>query len=649
MFDFEAILAVADVLPVMIAYLDRDLIFRFVNKPFAEWYERDRADLLGQRISGVMTPTTYVDRKPRFEAALSGERQRFVAGFDHPSRGPLTVRADYTPYRRGGDGAVDGVVMVVEDVTEQAATERALRETEARFHRIADHAPIMMWVSKADRSRDFVNRAYSEFFGLSSEQCGQVDWADLVHPDEREAILADFAAQMERPGDLPVELVARYQRQDGEWRWLRSVSVPRRGPSGELAGFIGAATDITLGKQSEQALQRLVDERTADLIAIQDQLRQAQKMEALGQLTGGIAHDFNNLLTVIVGGLDMIAKRATDDRTLHYATNALTAAERGARLTAQLLAFSRVQRLEVRPVYIAPMIEEMRPLLRNVLGPGVTKEIDLDPHLIPVMADPTQVEVAVLNLAINARDAMPGGGTLTIRSRRLKFRSDPELADGDYVELSISDTGVGMDEHVVARAFEPFFTTKDVGKGTGLGLSMVYGMARQSGGTARIVSERGQGTTVSLYFRRADKDGVVPASGGKTGDELRREAGHYAILLVDDDDDVRSCVAEGLEEFGHDVTVAGDGKTGLALFAERRPDVVILDFLMPGMSGADIAERIRKTVPHQPILFMSGYNETDAIRRAAPDAPLLPKPFRPAALEEALTQLMQERATPRGD
>src|SRR5438309_2848975 len=202
-----------------------------------------------------------------------------------------------------------------------------------------------------------------------------------------------------------------------------------------------------------------------ELKTAQEQLRQSQKMEALGQLTGGIAHDFNNLLTVVVGGLDIIAKRTHDAKLKQYAENALAAAERGARLTGQLLAFSRVQRLEVRPTHVAPLIENMRPLLRNVLGPGITKQFELDTAMMPVMADPTQLEVAVLNLAINARDAMSDGGVLSFSSRPLRVRDDPDLEPGDYVELTITDTGIGMSPDVLDRAFEPFFTTKEVGKG----------------------------------------------------------------------------------------------------------------------------------------------------------------------------------------
>ena len=359
-------------------------------------------------------------------------------------------------------------------------------------------------------------------------------------------------------------LEGRYRRHDGEYRWLRSVSQPRFGPDGELIGFIGVASDITLAKEAELDLMRQVAERTAQLASYEEQLRQSQKMEALGQLTGGIAHDFNNLLTVVVGGLDIIAKRTEEEKLKRYADNALAAAERGARLTGQLLAFSRVQRLEVRPTHVAPLIQNMRPLLRNVLGPGIAKQFDLDEEMFPVMADPTQLEVAVLNLAINARDAMPDGGMLSFATRKVEASGDPELDDGDYIELTISDTGTGMAEDVAARAFEPFFTTKEVGKGTGLGLSMVYGMARQSGGAARIESVPGEGTAVKIYFRAA------PADAARDSEAPRAEAAEAAanrlpasVLVIDDDPDVRGFIAASLEENGYRVRQASDGRSGL--------------------------------------------------------------------------------------
>jgi CheY-like chemotaxis protein len=340
---------------------------------------------------------------------------------------------------------------------------------------------------------------------------------------------------------------------------------------------------------------------------------------------------------VVVGGLDLIAKRVEDEKLQRYAANALAAAERGARLTGQLLAFSRVQRLEVRPTYVAPLIDAMRPLLKNVLGPGIDKKFDLDSAEWPVLADPTQLEVAILNLAINARDAMPDGGMLSFVTTPVDIAGDPDLADGRYIELAISDTGAGMSEDVSTRAFEPFFTTKEVGKGTGLGLSMVYGMALQSGGVARIDSAPGVGTTVKMYFRAADDHGdPVAATADEPAAAGKRKAPRASVLVIDDDPDVRAFICESLAEQGYKVREAGDGRAGLAAFAAERPDLIVLDFIMPGLSGAEVASRVLADRPEQAILFVSGYSETDAVRSVAPNAPVLPKPFRAEALERAV-------------
>jgi CheY-like chemotaxis protein len=252
--------------------------------------------------------------------------------------------------------------------------------------------------------------------------------------------------------------------------------------------------------------------------------------------------------------------------------------------------------------------------------------------------------VAVLNLAINARDAMPAGGEISFTTHNCHISGDAELDDGDYVELSIGDTGAGMPPDVLARAFEPFFTTKEVGKGTGLGLSMVYGMARQSGGTVRIESEVGRGTIVRLYFRHADevtKDFLLTHRDASEAPERQ----HYLILVVDDDEDVRRFIACSLEELGHDVTEAADGLSGLAEYDRQRPDLVILDYVMPGMTGAKVAAEILRRDAAQPLLFVTGYSESDAIRAAAPNAALLSKPFRPDTLDLAVRDAMGDRAS----
>ena len=758
---FAQVIGIADALPMPIAFLDTDRRYSFCNRAFADFFERPRGQILGRTARELLGEDIYRLREPMFDAAFAGERQWFVADYPHPSRGTLAIQAEYVP-QVGPGGAVEGVVVLITDVTEQRAAERALKESEARFRRIADSAPVMMWVTRLDRTRDFVNQAYVDFVGGTRGEVATLDWRTRIHPDDVGRIVAESIAGEASRRVFTLE--GRYKRHDGEYRWLRSVSQPRFGPDGELNGFIGVATDITLQKEAELDLKALVDERSAELAqsearfraifdsilevivlldpdgtvlelnhksavwrdpnptnaigkkiwdaptllnypqhiptmqrgvaaaaagqlfneevtmeregvptayldvalqpirdargkivyllfearditelkAAQEQLRQSQKMEALGQLTGGIAHDFNNLLTVVVGGLDIIARQVKEDRLKRFAANALTAAERGARLTAQLLAFSRVQKLEVKPTHVAPLIEGMRPLLRNVLGPTIEKKFDLAHTGMPVMADPTQLELAVLNLAINARDAMPDGGVLTFSTKAMTIAGDPELADGDYVELSVGDNGCGMPDDVAARAFEPFFTTKEVGKGTGLGLSMVYGVARQSGGTARITSTPGEGTCVRLYFRRADE----PAEKSRTASRKaarttsRRPA---TVLVIDDDPDVRHFMSASLADFGYAVREAADGASGLAAFAEKRPDLVILDFAMPGLSGSEVAARILRDVPGQPILFVSGYNETEAIRAAAPDALLLAKPFRPDALDAAVRQCLDSQ------
>ena len=632
--DFSNMLAIADVLPVMTAYVDRDFVYRFCNKPFSDWFERPRKAIIGRTMRELLGEEIFAGRVPILEAALAGERQLFAAEYDHPTRGLLALQVDYVPWI-DASGEVRGIIIIATDVTDQRAYERALKESEARFRRIADSAPAMMWVTRLDRMRDFVNQAYIDFVGGTEEEVRTLDWRTRIHPDDVHRMVAESIAGEASQQRFTLE--GRFLRHDGQWRWLRSVSQPRLGADGELVGFIGVATDITLAKEAELDLRRQVEEHSRELLIAQEQLRQSQKMEALGQLTGGIAHDFNNLLTVVVGGLDIIAKRAPDAKLRRYAENALAAAERGARLTGQLLAFSRVQRLEVRPTQVAPLIQNMRPLLRNVLGPGIEKRFNLDEEMIPVMADPTQLEVAVLNLAINARDAMPGGGVLEFATRIVDTVDDLELEDARYVELTISDTGTGMADDVLARAFEPFFTTKEVGKGTGLGLSMVYGMARQSGGTARIESSPGEGTSVKMYFRSADAVSLADAA-GVAGEEteVAGKRGRASILVIDDDPDVRGFIVATLEEQGYNVRQASDGERGLKEAARAAPDLVILDFVMPGLSGSEVANRLLVQRPGQPILFVSGYSETEAVRGVAPHAPLLAKPFRAEALDKAV-------------
>jgi PAS domain S-box-containing protein len=553
------------------------------------------------------------------------------------------------------DGSVAGIFAVGYDVTERHLIEQQLRESEERFRLIADSAPIPMWVTKLDRKRGFVNRAYAEFLGVPYEEAIDFDWRERIHPDDIERVIAESLA-----GEATLEpfaLEGRYRRADGEWRWLRSISQPRWGPHGEHVGFIGVATDVTEAKLAEAALrevnetlERRVAERTADLSAALDRLqaevgerlkaeealRQAQKMEAVGQLTGGIAHDFNNLLTPIVGGLELIASKVEDPRLKRMAESALEASRRGAKLTSQLLAFSRIQRIAMGPVAVNDVIANMQSLLRHTIGTAIRIETALDPAAGHGLCDSNQLENAVLNLAINARDAMPEGGTLTIATSRVSLDEEPDHAAGEFVRITVRDTGEGMSEEVLARATEPFYSTKPMGKGTGLGLAQVYGIARQSGGTLRIDSNPGEGTRVDMLLPAASAPapkaaalGGAPAAG--------RSAAAARVLVVDDDPDVRAFLAGSLEALGHEVVAAEGGAEALARLEGWTPDIALIDYAMPGMHGADLARAVRERLPDIPIVFVTGYAETGQLEAAlGPGAPVLRKPFTVGDLERAV-------------
>lgn len=410
-------------------------------------------------------------------------------------------------------------------------------------------------------------------------------------------------------------------------------------------------------QQAAEQLEGLVHERTRELEAsnaalrrqmaeraqIEATLRQAQKMDAIGHLSGGIAHDFNNLLQGMAGSLDLIRRKPNDlERVRRWAESGLQAAERGSRLTAQLLAFSRAQRVEAKPVIVSELVSGLRDLLTRTLGPMIQISFELEAGPVPVMSDRTQLEMAVLNLAINARDAMPDGGKLSIATRAHRIAHDPELPPGAYVELCVSDTGAGMTSEVAQHAFDPFYTTKGVGKGTGLGLSQVYGIARQAGGTARIESLPGQGTTVRVLLRVTD---VAPNNDAEDQPAEDAAPAHTAtVLVIDDDADVRGFMADALEALGYHVKQAEDGEAGLRAIDQVAPDIVVVDFAMPGLNGADVAKAARAKQPRLPIVFASGYSDTEAIEQVVgPHTHLLRKPFRVAELQAAIAGALHNR------
>jgi signal transduction histidine kinase/ActR/RegA family two-component response regulator len=405
-------------------------------------------------------------------------------------------------------------------------------------------------------------------------------------------------------------------------------------------------------------LERLVMERTRDLkdanerlrleMAEREQaeaaLRQTQKMEAIGQMTGGIAHDFNNLLTAVLGNIELAARRVEDGRTRNLLSGATEAAERGAKLTHQLLTFSRKQQLRLEAVDLNALVSNMRDLLFRTIGATIRIDMLLHEELWPAVVDPTQVELVILNLALNARDAMPSGGRLTIATENIVMdrASAPQidLPQGDFIAVSVSDTGTGMSEEVLARALEPFFTTKTLGSGTGLGLSQVYGVARQSGGTVRIESKLGQGTRIWVYFPRA-KSVAAPRTVETT--ESPRSGRQGRILVVDDDRDVRRYISTALAEFGYTVTEAINARQALDILGRGDQfDLALIDYAMPETNGKELVKalRLRHSAPRH-ILFMTGYvADADDILDEAASGAVLRKPFTVVELASAAERLI---------
>jgi signal transduction histidine kinase len=408
-------------------------------------------------------------------------------------------------------------------------------------------------------------------------------------------------------------------------------------------------------REANDALSVRIVERDAAVAALHAEiverekaeaaLLQSRKMEAIGQLTGGIAHDFNNLLQIISGSLDLMSGRANDDpRLLRLTSNAIGAVRRGKRLTSQLLAFSRLQRLEIRAIDVPAMIEEMRDLLARSIDPSISLTVTCEEQPYKVQADRVQLELALLNLTLNARDAMPNGGKLTISVRNRHLAGQEGVEDGEYLAIAVTDNGIGMSPEIAQRVFEPFFTTKPIGAGSGLGLSMVFGMTRQSGGTVMLDSMLGSGTTVTIYLRRAEaQQSSNEADHAIAPLDVEKLAG-LTMLVVDDEPDVRDVIATIVRDFGCSVLQARDGQHALQLIEQHRPRLMIVDFAMPGMNGADVARMALARQPGIKVVFATGFSQSDAIAEVmGEDAIILRKPFTAGDLAHALARAIERK------
>ena len=529
-------------------------------------------------------------------------------------------------------GHLLGFAKVTRDLTERRAAQEELRRSEERFRllvqSVTDYAIYMIdpvgtitsWNSGAER-----------FKGYSAEEIMGQNFARFYSEEDRMAGLPSRALDTaQREGRFEAE--GWRIRKDGTRFWASVVIDPIRDPAGELLGFAKITRDLTERRQAAQALEQA-----------REAIFQSQKMDAIGKLTGGVAHDFNNLLAVIVGSLDLARQRLAAGADIsRYLDNAMTAADRGATLTQRMLAFARKQELKLEQVDCIGLIHGMADLLKTTIGSSVAIETRFPLSLRPAHADPAQLELALINLAVNARDAMPAGGRLLIEGSEitLALGDQPDLAAGSFIRLTVTDEGEGMDEATLARAREPFFTTKGVGKGTGLGLSMIHGFTQQCGGAMTIASQPGKGTSVSIWLPVA----LTDASNERTAipcepDELETEP--LVILAVDDDDLVLTNTAGMLETMGHTVFQAGSGREALHMLEQGRIDLVVIDHAMPGMTGAQLADAIEQAYPDLPVLIITGYAElpADASRRLRLD-----KPFRQAELAMMVHRIRHDSA-----
>jgi signal transduction histidine kinase/CheY-like chemotaxis protein len=463
--------------------------------------------------------------------------------------------------------------------------------------------------------------AYSQIAAILAE-CGQ-----KVPPEDRRMIETAFSQALDT-GKFHVE--CRIVGSDDQTRWVVAEGRLYRDEHGRPLRLAGTVRDVTERRQ------------------VEDSLRQTQKLEVIGQLTGGVAHDFNNLLTAVVGNIELAALRTRDEDVLGILKSAGTAAERGAKLTGQLLAFARKQHLAPRVVSLNELVSSMGDLLLQTIGVTIRIETVLEKDLWPAMIDPTQLELVILNLAINSRDAMPHGGRVTIGTKNINA-SDRHRPAGlparDYVAISLSDTGSGMTPEVAAKAFEPFFTTKAVGQGTGLGLSQVLGFAQQSGGEVRIDSRVGQGTTITIFLPRSRES--LPRA-VDVANPAPHDGQSATILVVDDDADVRDLTVNALEAMNYRVLAAENGRVALQILREPHTvDLVLIDLVMPVMNGRQLATRIRAADPGRAILFTTGYDDLSGTDDPFAQELVIKKPFRlvelAAAVERALAARDGER------
>jgi PAS domain S-box-containing protein len=613
-----------------ILLLSPDLTVIEINSEAELLYGRPRNAVIGGNYFDVLDPSRQSGlTREDFKDILAGKPVRGFEGRVQRPDGTERVLLWNATSVQEQRGKPLGIIAVAQDITERQKAEEGLREREARLSSIIETAP--------DAIITIDPRGIVQSFSVAAERLFGYSAGEVV--GHNVSILMASPYKQQHDGYLE-----RY-RQTGEKRIIgigRTVEARRK--DGSIFPMELAVGEVRIG--ATHIFTGFIRDLSARA-KMEEELRQAQKMEAIGQLTGGLAHDFNNLLTVITGNLEMLETRIKEREDREILNEAQEAAELGAKLANRLLAFGRRQPLNPKPIDLSALVNGMTDLLRRSLGESIKIETTLPPNLPSTLTDPGQIENVLLNLAINARDAMPGGGKLIIETHDTQIDQDYALAyadvePGHYVMLTVTDTGTGMSPEVKQRAFEPFYTTKAPGAGSGLGLSMVYGFVKQSGGHVQLYSEIGLGTTVRIYLPVKGESKAAEESAPKV--KPVPKANSETILVVEDDERVRRVSVRRLTELGYRIIEAEDGPTALAIVKRGEPiDVVFTDVVMPGgMTGIDLAQAIRQLHPNLKILFTSGYAEPAIVNNnvLTSNADWLGKPYRTADLEFKLRTLL---------
>jgi PAS domain S-box-containing protein len=491
------------------------------------------------------------------------------------------------------------IVVILFDITERKRAEEALSHSEEQYRLIAENTKDLICTLDLQGNFHYVSPSFKEVLGYSPEELRGLNAFSLIHPDDRETTTKIYQQALINKEAGNAEF--RYRHKNGNWRVFESVGNWIFNGNGIPPKSVLVSRDITERKQTEEKMA-----------ALQVQLGQSQRMEAIGRLAGGIAHDFNNILAVIQGYSDLCLSGIPKENPLREDLQAITnAVRRAANLISQLLAFSRRQTMKMEVIDLNPLLQNLEKMLRRVISEDVELLTILPDDLGRAKADSGQIEQILLNLAVNARDAMPSGGKLTIETANVTLKETNRqnhmgLTPGHYVMISITDTGLGMTQEVKERIFEPFFTTKEIGKGTGLGLSMVYGIVKQSGGHIGVDSEPGKGTTFRIYLPRVDEPLIEVEEKEIVGPPL----GNETILVVEDEEEVRKLVARSLKKQGYKVLEASQGKEVFSLCEEQGGPIhlMVTDVVMPEMTGVELAKHIKQVYPEMKVLYMSGYN-----------------------------------------